>query len=88
MTSGLYVKGSNAFFLERASASSLPFAIDDPPKQTSRNTSVDVSDLIIDLYNGGKTANLRKGALKPKSAPLVATNFDIKSDERYGNDHV
>lgn len=49
MTSGLYVKGSNALFLERASAYSLPFAIDDPPKQTSHNTSLDVSDLIIDL---------------------------------------
>lgn len=28
----MYVKGTNAFFLERSSMSSLPFAIDDPPK--------------------------------------------------------
>ena len=27
----MYVKGTNAFFLERAAISSLPFAIDDPP---------------------------------------------------------
>ena len=83
LTSSMYVKGTNAFFLERACVSSMPFAIDDLQKQTSRNTSVNVSDLIIDLYNGTKTTNLHKGSLKPKSAPLVATNYDIKSDDQY-----
>ena len=59
----------------------LPFAFDDPPKQTSHNTSLDISDLITDLYNDGKTANLRKGSLKPWFSSLVAANFDNRSDE-------
>ena len=42
----IYVKGSNAFFLERASLSSLPFAIDDPPK-TSKSGGCDISDLVL-----------------------------------------
>ena len=77
------MKGTNAFFLERACVLFMPSAIDDPQKQTARNISVNVSDLIIDLYNGAKTANLRKGSLKSKSAPLVATNYDIKSADQY-----
>ena len=32
--SSIYVKGTNAFFLERLSLSSHPYAIDDTPKST------------------------------------------------------
>ena len=78
----LYERGTNAFFLERASMSSLPFGIDDPPKGSKGN---DISDLIVDLYQGGKTANLRKGALSPKSLPLVASNFSIRAEARYAS---
>ena len=77
----LYVKGSNAFFLERASLSSLPFAIDDPPK-TTKSGGCDISDLIVDLFNGCKTANLKAGSLQPLSTAIVATNFDIRKEER------
>ncbi len=35
---------------------------------------LDVGELVVDLYNGAKTANLRSGALLPCSAPLIATN--------------
>ena len=65
LTSSMYVKGTNAFFLERACVSSMPFAIDDLQKQTSRNTSFNDSNLIIDLSNGAKTTNLHKGSLNP-----------------------
>lgn len=78
----MYVKGSNAFFLERSSVSSLPYAIDDPPKGRSKGNSVDINDLIVDLYNGCKTANLRSGPLKQLSVPLIATNFNLKKEER------
>ena len=81
--SGMYVKGSNAFFLERSSVSSLPYAIDDPPKASkSKGNSVDINDLVVDLYNGCKTANLRSGPLKPLSIPLIASNYDLKKEER------
>ena len=79
-SSAIYERGTNAFFLERASLSSLPFRIDDPPKGWKGN---DISDLIVDLYQGGKTANLRKGSLLPKSVPLVASNFSIRTEARY-----
>ena len=79
-SSAIYERGTNAFFLERASLSSLPFGIDDPPQGSKGN---DISDLIVDLYQGGKTANLRKGSLLPKSVPLVASNFSIRTEARY-----
>ena len=81
---GIYVKGTNAFFLERAAISSLPFSIDDPPRSRS-GSAMDLNDLIVDLFNGCKTANLRKGSQEPHSIPLVATNFNIDSDQRYTN---
>ncbi len=81
----MYVKGSNAFFLERSSVSSLPYAIDDPPKATSKGGSVDINSLIVDLYNGCKTANLRSGPLKPISLPLIASNYNLDKEERLGH---
>ena len=77
----MYVKGSNAFMLERAAISSLPFAINDPP-MTKSGSSLDVNDLIVDLYNGCKTAKLRKGSLVPHSVPIIATNFQLKTEQR------
>ena len=78
---GVYVKGTNSFFLERAAICTLPYSIDDPPR--SKSGTLDINDLIIDLYNGFKTANLRKGSLEPLSTPLIASNFNISSDNRY-----
>ena len=56
-SSSIYVKGSSAFLLERSALSTMPFVIDDPPKSKS-GSSLDVNDLLVDLYNGCKTANL------------------------------
>lgn len=75
----MYVKGSNAFFLERSAISSLPYAIDDPPKS---GNSVDVNELIMDLFNTCKNANLRRGSLIPESVPIIATNYSLKDEER------
>ena len=66
---GIYVKGTNAFFLEWAAISSLPFSIDDPPRSRS-GSAMDLNDLIVDLFNGCKTVNLRKGSLEPLQFPL------------------
>ena len=49
--------------MERASLSSLPFGVDDPAKDTSQAT--DISNLIIEIFNEGKTSNLWKGSSKP-----------------------
>ena len=79
----MYIRGSNGFFLERAAISTLPIAIDDPPMAKSVSSSLDINDLIVDLYNGCKTANLRKGSSEPQSIPIIATNFNLKTQQRY-----
>ena len=71
-----YSKGTNAYFLERAALSCLPFGIDDP------NMSTYAGRKQLDLYNGAKTANLRSGALLPSSAPIISTNNPPKDDPR------
>lgn len=77
------MKGTNSFFHERASLSSLPFAIDDPPQNTKgKSSSMDICDLVVDFFNGGKTANLKGGSLKPLSTAIVATNFELRNEER------
>ena len=73
------------FFLERAAISTLPFAIDDPLMAKSGSSTLDVNDLIDDLYNGCKTANLRKGSLQPNSVPIIATNLELRPHQRYSD---
>lgn len=84
--SSYYVKGTNAFFIQRSAECTLPYGIDDPQMSSSSNSSktnrLDLPELIIDLYNGAKSANMIKGSKKPKSAPLVATNGHVKQDSR------
>ena len=80
-----YVKGTNAAFLERSCRSSLPFAIEEASKGKSktRANQLDLTELIIDLYNGVRSTNMRTGSIKPKSIPVVASNFDIDDVDRY-----
>ena len=78
-----YSKGTNAYFLERAALSCLPYGIDDPNMGTYLGRKqLDVRELVVDLFNGAKTANLRSGALEPSSAPIISTNNPLKSDQR------
>ena len=76
----IYEKVTNAFVLERASTSSMPFAIDDPTKVP--NKGCDLSDVIFELHNGGKYANVRSGAQYAKSLPIVAINYNLRDEER------
>lgn len=81
-----YVKGTNASFLERASESTLPFVVDDPNLQGSKGSTkanfLDVHEIVVDLYNGAKTANALKGSRTPRSVPLIASNFNIQHNSR------
>ena len=78
-----YLKGTNTYFLERSALSCLPFGIDDPNMSTyAGRKQVDVGELVVDLHNGTKTANLRSGALQPSSAPIISTNNPPKDDPR------
>lgn len=80
-----YVKGKNAAFLDRSSRSALPFAIEEASKgkAKSRTNQLDLTELIVDLYNGVRSTNMRTGSMKPKSIPIIASNFGIEDMERY-----
>ncbi len=67
--------------MERSALSCFPYAIDDMGSYAGRK-QLDIGELVVDPYNGAKTANLRSGALQPCSAPLIATNTPPKDDPR------
>ena len=60
---GFYVEGTNGFFTERSSTSSLPYGIDEA---CSGSEQLDLVKLIVDLHGGGKTVNLKRGSFLPK----------------------
>ena len=37
-----------------------------------------LSDVIVELHNGGKYANIRSGAQYAKSLPIVAINYNLR----------
>ena len=57
----------------------LPFAVEEgkDSKRTSRTNNFDIAELIMDLSNGTRSANLRTGSIKPKTAFLAASNFTL-----------
>ena len=79
-----YVKGTNALFMERASSSSIPFGIEEAvPSKKGKQNKLDLTELVIDLYDGAISANMKTGALVPKCVPVIATNFDVEEIDRY-----
>lgn len=72
---------TNAYVIERASVSTLPFAIDDASKKPSKGS--DLNELVVDIYNQGRTGTLRKGSVLPVSCPLITTNYKLSQDERF-----
>lgn len=79
-----YVKGTNAFFLERAVRSTLPFGIEEAKGKGGKTKAnqLDLPELIIDLYNGARSGNLKTGSVRPKAIPALASNFDVHEMER------
>ena len=49
---------TNEFVLEKASASTIPLAIDDP----SETPYCNLNELIVDLYNQGQSGTMRRGS--------------------------
>ena len=84
---GRFVKGTNALFLERACSSCLPFAVEEGKGSRNRSkvNQLDISKLIIDISNGSRSANMKTGIVKPKTVPLIASNFDIEDLQRYAD---
>ena len=51
-------------------------------KQEAEGGGLDISDLIVDLYNGCKTVNLKAGSLRPLSTAVIATNFELRNEPK------
>ena len=78
-----YVRGTNALFLARSAACVLPFAIDDPKgKGRAKTNQLDIGELVVDVYNGSSSANLKTGSRKPVTAPTIASNFMVEETPR------
>jgi len=77
-----YVKGSNALFMERASCSSIPFGVEEAMSSKKGKYRLDLTELVIDLYDGAISANMKTGCLVPKCVPVLATNFDVEDMDR------
>lgn len=83
---GFYKKNtSQKWFLDRCSLSSLPFVIDDPRDLKDRRGSTTVPaellDLANDIFDGGIVANLRTGAIWPRSTCIITANALPSSDK-------
>lgn len=83
---GFYKKStSQKWFLDRCSMSSMPFVIDDPRDIKDRKgvTTVpsDLLDLVNDIFDGGIVANLRTGAIRPRSLCIISSNALPSSDK-------
>ncbi len=70
---------SDSMCTERMVKSSLPliFILDDPKSPD------DIGELLISIYDGGLSGNMRKGLRRPRSIPLICSNFSVKSIQRY-----
>ena len=79
-TRATYEKVTNTFVLERASVSTFPFAIDDPAKAPTKLN--DISDVVVDLYNGGRTPSLRRGAVVAKSNSHCSSQLPPKAGRK------
>ena len=68
---------SDTICLERCCKSTLPFVLDDPKSVEA------VSELLIDLCNRRLMGNMRVGLRKPRSIPLICSNFNMSLAQRY-----
>ena len=73
----IYEQVTNTFVFERSSVGTLPFAINEPASKRSKGR--DLNEVVVVLFNKGVIASMRK-TTTPKSIPLVATNYKLKSE--------
>lgn len=76
---------SQKWFLDRCSMSSMPFVIDSPRDMKDRKGTAtvpsDLLDLANDIFDGGIVANLRTGAIWPRSTCVITANALPVSDK-------
>ena len=74
-----YSKITKEKVLALCSTSGIPLGIDDPQSKG------DISRLIIDLFNGARSATMTRGDRKPISTCIIASNFTTIEQQRWGN---
>lgn len=47
-----------------------------------KNPGSDLNEIVVDLYNKGKIALMRRGSAIPMSVPVIATNYPLSQEER------
>ena len=67
---------SDSLCTERMTQSTLPFVLDDAKSPD------DIKEILITVYDGGLSGNLRKGLRKPKSIPIFSCNFTMNTVQR------
>lgn len=82
---GVSVKSSNAILLERACSTGIPFAIEEGKGNQARakTNQLDIAELIVDVSNGSRSANMKTGTMKPETVPLISSNFNLEEMARY-----
>ena len=71
-----FSKLTHSKILDLCSCSSIPLGVDDPQSQG------DFSRLLIDLYNGAKSATVTHGSRKPSSTCVISANFASDDQQR------
>ena len=63
--------------MERPSSSLIHFKIEEAvPSKRGKQNKLDLTKLVIDLYDGAISANMKTGALLPKCVPVIPTNYE------------
>ena len=68
---------SDSMVAERMVNSTLPFVLDDPKGPE------DIGEILITVYDGALSGNMRKGLRKPRSLPIFSCNFEMSAIQRY-----
>ena len=62
--------------------STLPLGIEEAVSSKKGKVKLDLTELVIDLYDGAISANMKTGNLTPKCVPILATHFDVEDIDR------
>jgi len=65
-----FVKGTSALFMERVCSSTIPFGIEEAVSSKKGKVKLNLTELVIDLYDGAISANMKTGSLAPKFVPV------------------
>ena len=45
---------------------------------------INLTELVIDLFDGAISVNMKTGVLKPKTVHVLATNFEVEETDWWG----